>query len=94
MESFNELDQQDKTAWLELFESQDNSAKEFCQQHELNYQQFLACKRNQAQGSNEFVEFTCDLGKPPSKQQTLAELELGNGMVFRLFAPNLSEAWF
>ncbi len=35
MESFNDLSEPDKLAWLQLFEQQTKCAKEFCQQNDL-----------------------------------------------------------
>jgi len=91
MESFNELNQEDKLAWLELFESQDISAKEFCSSNELNYHQFLSWKRSQNPSSADFVELDCT-STPSTTPNLLAELDLGDGIVLRIFNPNLNKA--
>jgi hypothetical protein len=89
MESFSELNHEDKLAWLELFEAQDISAKEFCSNHEINYHQFLSWKRSRKPDPAEFIELEC-LANTQSKPTDgiLAELELGNGTVLRVFNPN------
>ena len=93
MESFNELNQEDKLAWLELFESQDISAKEFCSSNELNYHQFLSWKRSQNPSSADFVELDYTSTPTPSTTPNLlAELDLGDGMALRIFHPNLHKA--
>ena len=90
MESFNELSHEDKLAWLELFESQDISAKEFCSNHEINYQQFLNWKRSRNPSPAEFIELECQgADQAKSCSAVLAELELGNGMVLRIFNPTI-----
>ena len=85
--------QEDKLAWLELFESEDVSAKEFCSNHELNYHQFLSWKRSQNPSSVDFVELEyASKPAPHAIANLLAELELGDGMVLRIFNPNLHKA--
>lgn len=89
MESFNDLDENDKQAWLELFEQQDGSAKEFCQHNNLNYHQFLNWKRSRNPPQEiDFVEIDCPA---PVKQEpgpaVLAELDLGPGITLRIYQP-------
>ena len=86
MNPFNELDHDTKAAWLERFEQQNQSAKKFCDLHELNYHQFLAWKRQQqTSDAEQFIEF--DISSPPisNSQPVVAELELGNNLVLRIF---------
>ena len=86
MNSFNELDHDTKATWLERFEQQSQSAKKFCQKHQLNYHQFLTWKRQQQSANQEqFIEF--DLANPQLSlsQLVVAELELGNNFVLRIF---------
>ncbi len=88
MESFNELNHEDKLAWLELFESQNISAKEFCSNHEINYQAFLNWKRSRNPSPAEFIELECSgESRTELASGVLAELELGNGMLLRIFNP-------
>ena len=64
MESFNDLSEPDKLAWLQLFEQQTKNAKEFCQQNELAYHQFLGWKRRLGlpeESESQFVEVDCAL---------------------------------
>lgn len=91
MESFNDLSEPDKLAWLQLFERQAKSAKEFCQQNELVYHQFLSWKRSMEppeESKPQFVEVNCELPEVASPSGgLLAELDLSSGITLRIYHP-------
>ncbi len=92
MESFNDLSEPDKLAWLQLFEQQTENAKEFCQQNDLVYHQFLSWKRGLeplGKSDSQFVEVDCALSETSTlPDRLLAELDLGSGITLRIYHPH------
>jgi transposase-like protein len=90
----------DKNRWLRMFQSSSQTAAEFCRSHQLSYQTFSRWKRldslkHQASGrSCEFIEL--ELPTTPPLQSTVThrlphvELDLGQGVVVRIFQPQTS----
>ena len=87
-----------RSGFLTKFECWDGSAAEFCRKHGLSYQSFLNWRRNAAaqprtEEPPRFVEF--DLSPEPappappasreSRREAVAELELGAGVVLRVY---------
>lgn len=86
---FNE---KQRARFLAKFDRWDGSAAGFCRKHGLSYQSFLNWRRSGTRPGVEeptrFVELELQ-SEPPShleaRREALAELELGAGMVLRVY---------